>query len=92
MENHTGRLEIEWLISSNGSIRRECLDHVIVLGEDHLKGILESYVEYYNRSRTNLSLEMDSPATRPIQMPDKGEVVAVAQVGELYDRYERRAA
>jgi transposase InsO family protein len=76
----------------NGSIRRECLDHIIVLSEAHLNRILKSYVEYYNQSRTHLSLEMDSPITRPVQTSDQGEVMSVPQVGGLHHRYERRAA
>jgi len=76
----------------NGSVRRECLDHMIVLNEVHLKRILAGYVEYYNRFRTHLSLEMDSPLTRPVQTPDEGKVIALPQVGGLHHRYERRAA
>jgi transposase InsO family protein len=76
----------------NGSVRRECLDHMIVLSEAHLKRILARYVEYHNRSRTHLSLEMDSPATRPVQTPGQGKVISVLQVGGLHHRYERRAA
>ena len=55
-------------------------------------GFLKSYVEYYNQSRTHLSLEMDSPVTSPVQTPDQGEVTPVPQVGGLHHRYERRAA
>jgi transposase InsO family protein len=76
----------------NGSIRRECLDHVIVLSEAHLKRILAGYVRYYNGSRTHLSLEMDSPLSRPVQTPDEGKVIALPHVGGLHHRYERRAA
>src|SRR6266403_4952961 len=50
-----------------GSIRRECLDHVIVLGEVHLRRILKSYVRYYNDIRTHRSLDKDAPVTRQIQ-------------------------
>jgi len=75
-----------------GSIRRECLDHVIVLHETSLRRILGSYVDYYHRSRTHLSLRKDSPEPRSIQPPDMGSVVAVSQVGGLHHRYERRAA
>jgi len=76
----------------NGSVRRECLDHVIVFGEDHLRQILAGYVGYYNESRTHLSLAMDSPVTRAVQMPDQGNVIALPQVGGLHHRYGRRAA
>ncbi len=75
-----------------GSIRRECLDHVIVLHETSLRRILGSYFDYYHRSRTHLSLSKDSPEPRSIQPPDMGSVVAVSQVGGLHHRYERRAA
>jgi putative transposase len=75
-----------------GSIRRECLDHVIVLGEKHLRRILCSYFEYYQESRTHLSLGKDAPHTRAVQSPEAGAVVEIAQVGGLHHRYERRAA
>jgi putative transposase len=75
-----------------GSIRRECLDHVIVFNESSLRRILRSYLDYYHRSRTHLSLGKDSPEPRPIQPPEVGRVVALAQVGGLHHRYERRAA
>ena len=75
-----------------GSIRRECLDHVIVFNETSLLRILRSYVEYYHRSRTHLALGKDSPESRSIQPPEMGSVVSVSQVGGLHDRYERRAA
>ncbi len=76
----------------NGSIRRECLDHIIVFSESRLRRILVGYIEYYNGSRTHLSLDMDSPNSRPVQAPEQGTVVAVPQVGGLHHRYERRAA
>ena len=75
-----------------GSIRRECLDHLIVLDETSLRRILISYFDYYRRSRTHLSLGKDAPEPRPIQPPAMGPVVAVPQVGGLHHRYERRAA
>ena len=75
-----------------GSIRRECLDHVIVLGERHLRRILQSYLAYYQRSRTHLSLAKDAPDERPIQPPEMGEVIEIAEVGGLHHRYERGAA
>jgi transposase InsO family protein len=75
-----------------GSIRRECLDHVIVFNEGSLRRILASYVDYYHRSRTHLSLEKDSPEPRAVQRPEIGPVVSVPQVGGLHHRYERRAA
>jgi transposase InsO family protein len=50
-----------------GSIRRECVDHIIVLGEAHLRRILKSYAKYYNRVRTHRSLDKDAPVPRPVQ-------------------------
>ena len=75
-----------------GSIRRECLDHVIVFHEASLRRTLNLYFDYYHRSRTHLSLGKDSPEPRPVQPPELGRVVAVSQVGGLHHRYERRAA
>jgi putative transposase len=75
-----------------GSIRRECLDRVIVFDESSLRRMLRSYLDYYHRSRTHLSLGKDSPEPRSIQPPEAGRVVALAQVGGLHHRYERRAA
>jgi putative transposase len=75
-----------------GSMRRECLDHVIVFGESSLRRTLSSYFSYYHQTRPHLSLEKDAPEPRPIQPPELGRVVAVPQVGGLHHRYERRAA
>jgi transposase InsO family protein len=75
-----------------GSIRRECLDHLIVFNEASLRRILRSYFGYYHKSRTHLSLARDSPEPRPIQQLEMGRVVAVPEVGGLHHRYERRAA
>ena len=75
-----------------GSIRRDCLDHVIIVGERHLRTILKSYLEYYHRSRTHLSLAKDTPEPRAIQRPEQGAVVELPEVGGLHHRYERRAA
>ena len=75
-----------------GSIRRECLDHVIVLGERHLRRILTEYFEYYSRSRTHLSLEKDAPEPRTTEGPENGKVVALPRVGGLHHHYTRRAA
>ena len=75
-----------------GSIRRECLDHFIVLNENHLHRILTDYVRYYNESRTHLSLERNSPEPREVEPPGKGKVVAIPQVGRLHHRYTRVAA
>ena len=75
-----------------GSIRRECLDHVIVLNEDHLRRVLRSYFSYYHDWRTHLSLEMDCPEPRDIQGAEGGEIIEVPEVGGLHHHYERRAA
>jgi transposase InsO family protein len=75
-----------------GSIRRECLDHVVIFNERHLRRVLSSYVDYYHRTRTHLSLDKDCPYSRPIQPPRDGRIVAVPQVGGLHHRYERLAA
>jgi transposase InsO family protein len=75
-----------------GSIRRECLDHVVVLNERHLRRILTSYFAYYHRSRTHLSLGKDAPEPRAVQPPSMGQIVELPEVGGLHHRYERRAA
>jgi len=75
-----------------GSIRRECLDHVIVLNEQHLRRILRSYLEYYHRSRCHLSLDGDAPEPRIVQGPELGRVIALPEVGGLHHRYVRKAA
>ena len=75
-----------------GSIRRDCLDHVIVLGERHLHAILASYFTYYHEARTHLSLGKDSPDSRSVEPAHKGNVVALPMVGGLHHRYTRKAA
>jgi len=75
-----------------GSIRRECLDYVVVFNERHLRRVLSSYFDYYQRTRTHLSLNKDCPDTRPVHLPEQGKVIAVPQVGALHHRYERLAA
>ena len=75
-----------------GSIRRECLDHVIVLNERHLRRTLASYFDYYHRWRVHRSLEMDSPGSRSTELPELGRVVEFPDVGGLQHHYERRAA
>ncbi len=75
-----------------GTIRRECLDHVIVFNEASLYWHVKSFVTYYHESRTHLSLGKDSPESRAVQSPELGRVVAIPQVGGLHHRYERRAA
>lgn len=75
-----------------GSIRRECLDHVIVLGEAHLRRILSMYAEYYNGAWTHLALHKDSPDERPVHTPDLGAVRELAHIGGLHHQYVRMAA
>jgi putative transposase len=75
-----------------GSIRRECLDHVIVVNERHLMRILISYFAYYHGWRTHLSLGMDCPHPRPVHPPERGKVIAVPEIGGLHHHYERRGA
>jgi len=75
-----------------GTIRRECLDHLIVFNEASLRRTLCLYIDYYHRSRTHLALDKDSPEPRAVQPPKLGPVVSVPQVGGLHHRYERRAA
>lgn len=75
-----------------GSIRRECLDHLLIFDERHLLWVLSSYFDYYHGSRTHPSLEKDSPEPRPIEAPDRGRVIALPQVGGLHHRYQRLAA
>jgi hypothetical protein len=75
-----------------GSIRRESLDHVVIFNERHLRRVLSSYVDYYQRTRTHLSLDKDCPDSRPIQHRSVGTVVAIPKVGGLHHRYERIAA
>src|SRR6266566_5186436 len=75
-----------------GSVRRECLDHVVVLTERHLRRILTAYFAYYHRARTHLSLDKDAPDGRPIERPELGNVIPIREVGGLHPRYVRRAA
>ncbi len=75
-----------------GSVSRECLNHVIVLNERHLKRILVSYLDYYHRSRTHLSLGKDTPEGRSVEPGGSGKFVSFPQVGGLHHRYERLAA
>ena len=74
-----------------GSLRRECLNHVIVLNEAHLRRILRAYLAYYHRTRTHLALNKDAPDARPASSAF-GTVVATPEVGGLHHRYDRQAA
>jgi transposase InsO family protein len=75
-----------------GSIRRECLDHVIIFDEGHLRRVLSSYFRYYHKARTHLSLDKDCPQPRPTHPPTAGKIIAFPEVDGLHHRYERRAA
>ena len=75
-----------------GSIRRDCLDHVIVLNERHLRRILREYFSYYHTCRTHISLNKDPPETRIVEPPELGNIVAFPRVGGLHHRYVRMAA
>jgi hypothetical protein len=75
-----------------GSIRRECLDHVIVWNERSLRRTLHNYFAYYQRSRTHLALGKDAPEPLAVEPPEPGRVVAIPQVGGLHHRYQRFAA
>ena len=70
-----------------GSIRRECVDHIIVLSEAHLRGILKSYARYYNETRTHLALDKDAPVSRPVERT--GVVRSRAILGGLHHHYAR---
>jgi transposase InsO family protein len=75
-----------------GTIRRECLDHVIVLGEAHLKRILTEYFDYYHAARTHQALDDNAPHPRDVEPPERGRVVAQPMVGGFHHCYFRRAA
>jgi len=75
-----------------GSIRRECLDHVIVLNEMHLRRLLKEYLAYYHGFRTHLGLGKDCPKTRAVEPPALGRIVELSMVGGLHHRYLREAA
>jgi putative transposase len=75
-----------------GSIRRDCLDHLIVLNARHLRRTLKAYFDYYHRWRTRLSLDMDCPDPRPAHSPNRSMVYEFPEVGGLHHHYERLAA
>jgi transposase InsO family protein len=75
-----------------GSIRRECLDRVIVFDERQLRQILKSYFQYYHKVRPHRSLAHDSPIPRPVESPDRGKVIEIPLVGGLHHHYLREAA
>jgi putative transposase len=75
-----------------GTLRRDCIDHLVVFNENHLRRILRGYLAYYHSCRTHLSLEKDSPEPRKVESPDKGKIVEFPMVGGLHHRYRRLAA
>jgi len=74
------------------TLRRDCIDHVIVFNDNHLRRLLRDYLAYYHGSRTHLSLDKDSPEPREVESPDQGRVVEFPMVGGLHHRYRRLAA
>jgi putative transposase len=74
-----------------GSVRRECLNHLIVFNEEQLRRILTSYFVYYHEARPHLSLDRNAPTAREVEPPDRGAVVAIPQLGGLHHRYTRAA-
>ena len=74
-----------------GSIRQECLKHVIVLNERHLRNILRDYFSYYHTARTHLSLDKQCPKPGAVQLPNQGKVVSVPHLGGLHHEYRRAA-
>ena len=74
-----------------GSIRRECINHVIIFNERHLRKVLKAYVTYYHEARTHLSLDKQSPVPRSIETPEQGKVVAISHVGGLHHEYRLAA-
>jgi transposase InsO family protein len=70
-----------------GSIRRDCLDHVVVFGEQHLRHLLQAYQQYYNKVRTHLSVYKDAPVTRAVQ--PVGRILPRQILGELHHQYVR---
>ena len=73
-----------------GSIRRECTDHIIAVGERHLSRVLQKYAAYYNEARTHLSLDRNSPSPRIVET-GVGDVVGIPHLGGLHHRYTRAA-
>ena len=67
-----------------GTIRRECLDHVIIFNARHLRRVLEEYVAYYNSSRTHLGIEKDCPVPRPVEAPEQSDVASLPILGGLH--------
>ncbi len=75
-----------------GTLRRDLLDHLIVLGERHLLHVLRAYVAYHNDDRPHMALDRDPPVPRPVEWPAGGRVIAMPRVGGLHHRFVRQAA
>ena len=75
-----------------GSLRRECLDRVILFNEEHLRHLLMDYLSYYHRHRTHRSLEQDCPEPRSVEPPGQGAIIELPLVGGLHHRCARQAA
>ena len=75
-----------------GSIRRECLDHLVIFNESHLHRILRNYMAYYHGCRTHLSLNKDAPEGRKLESAEIGKIRAIPVIGGLHQRYTRQAA
>lgn len=75
-----------------GSLRRECLDHSIILGEHYLRRVVDDYGRYYNGARTHLSLAKDAPVSRRIYRPGLGRIVSRRHCGGLHHEYLRKTA
>lgn len=76
-----------WVERLIGSIRRECLDHLIVVNAAHLRRVLKAYADYYNNDRTHLALAKDAPRFRPVE--SEGRIVSTPILGGLHRRYRR---
>ena len=74
-----------------GTLRREVLDHVIVLGERHLLRLVRAHAAYYNEDRPHMALDRDAPFPRAVEPPNAGRVVALPRVAGLHHRYARAA-
>jgi len=74
-----------------GTLRRECLDHLVVLNATHLRRLLRDYLIYYHSARTHLSLDKDAPGPRAVERLDQGRIVETPLVGGLHHRYSRAA-
>jgi putative transposase len=75
-----------------GSIRRECLDHVLVLHARHLHRVLTDYFDYFHRHRPHRGLNQDCPEPRAVEPPEQGKIIALSVAGGLHHRYTRMAA